>query len=300
MFLWPVCRMVTTWQRSQVSFPRAEETEAEITPCVGSGFVHQLSSSSGLCCTPWAVCNYWSPVTFSACTYSLSARLWICHSTAEISAVILWSEEIYSTEQFPSDWTSRVTIAVSLLWTPVKGTLTSAAPCEWSTGCFGIQQERFHWTDFCSNMETTVIKPLEKYFLLLGTVVSAVQLLWIICMLWETYWDVDLLHKSPFAGKISVHQCLWWADILLWSSISSMVLSPLKHLISVTYTKQFQSSAPQWRVATASGPSSIGAKLSWASAWMLDWGGNRSFISQICFPDLTPINTPVLLLGQGP
>lgn len=70
----------------------------------------------------------WSLVTFSACTHSSSARLWICHSTAEISAVIFWSKEMYSNEQFSSGWTSSVTVAVSLLWTPVKGTLKALQP----------------------------------------------------------------------------------------------------------------------------------------------------------------------------
>lgn len=42
---------------------------------------------------------------------------------------------------------------------------TSAASSEWSTGCFGIEQERFHWTDFCSNMETYCYKAIREIFI---------------------------------------------------------------------------------------------------------------------------------------
>lgn len=116
----------------------------------------------------------WSLVTFSACTYSLSAGLWICHSTAEISAVIFWSRDV---QQWTiPQWLKKQSHCCCLppLNTSERHPKTSAASSEWSTGCFGIQQERFHWTDFGSNMVTTVIKPLEKYLVLLGTVVSAV------------------------------------------------------------------------------------------------------------------------------
>lgn len=84
--------------------------------------------------------HWWLSLPHSFLTHSLSAGLWICHSRAEISAVIFWSKELYSNEQFSSGWTSRVTVAVSLLWTPVKGTLKRLQPTpKWSTGCFGIQ-----------------------------------------------------------------------------------------------------------------------------------------------------------------
>lgn len=174
MFFWPVCRMVTTWQPSQVSFPQAEEREAEVPPRAGSGFVISPAAVQGRVALPEQFAIIWSLVTFSACTQSLSAGLWICHSTAEVSAVIFWSKEMYSNEQFSSGWTSRVTVALSPLNTSERHPKTSAAPSEWSTGCFGIQQERFRWTGFCSNKETTVTKPLDKHLFLLGTVVSAV------------------------------------------------------------------------------------------------------------------------------
>lgn len=152
--------------------PPGRETEAEIPPCAGSGFVHQLSSSSGLSCTPWAVCNYLVTGDF-ACTHSLSAGLWICHSR-DLCCHFLVKRDV---QQWTiPQWLTKQSHCCCLppLHTSERHPKTSEAPSEWSTGCFGIQQERFHWTDFCSNMETTVTKQLEKYLLLLGTVVPAV------------------------------------------------------------------------------------------------------------------------------
>lgn len=176
MFLWPVCRVVTTWQLSQVSFPQAEQTEAEIAPCAGSGFVHQPSSSSGLSCTPWAVCNYLVAGDFSLPVLTAylqgfqsvtSSRDLCCHFLVKRD-VQQWTIPQWLNKQSHCCCLPPLNISV-------RHPKTFAAPSEWSTGCFGVQQERFHWTDFCSNMETTVIKPSEKYLLLLGTVVSAVQ-----------------------------------------------------------------------------------------------------------------------------
>lgn len=175
MFLWPVCRMVTTWQSSQVSFPWAEETEAEIPPCAGCGFVHQPSSSSELSCTPWTVCSYLvtgdflclhSQLICKALNLSQYSRDLCCHFLVKRD-VQQWTILQWLNKQ-------RHCCCLPPLNTSERHPKSSAAPSKGSTGCFGIQQERFHWTGFCSNLETTAIKLLRKYLLLLGTVVSAV------------------------------------------------------------------------------------------------------------------------------
>lgn len=138
-------------------------------------FVHQPNSSSGLSCTPWALCNYlvtgdllclYLQLICRALNLSQYSRDLCCHFLVE------WDVQHWTIPQ----WLNKQSHCCCLppLNTSDRRPKTSAAPSEWSTGCFGIQQEIFHWTDFCSNMETTVIKPLENYLLLLGTVLSAV------------------------------------------------------------------------------------------------------------------------------
>lgn len=113
-------------------------------------FVHQPSSSSGLSCTPWAVCNYLVTGDF-LCLYlqlicralnlSQYSRDLCCHFSGWMRCAALNNSPVAEQSHCQS-------CCLPPLNTSKRHPKTSAAPSEWSTGCFGIQQERFHWTDF--------------------------------------------------------------------------------------------------------------------------------------------------------
>lgn len=152
-------------------------------------------------------------------------------------------------------------------------------------------------------METTVVKPLEKCLLLLGTVVSAVlnYLYALKNTLGCSCGAQEPICQPDFCASVPV-MCRWSSLIQPGSPIQPFLHDFVTLEASNICFLHQTVSAPQRGVASASGPVQccIRAKLSWTSAWMLDWGGNSSFTSQICFPDLTLINLPVLLLGQAP
>lgn len=106
----------------------------------------------------------------SACTSILSAVCWIYHSR-DLWYHFLVTKEVYSNQQVPGNWTSRVTVAVFLLWMQVKGTLKPPQyPLVWSTGCFGIQLQKtpldcFVLVFFPSKMELTIYKAITKIFI---------------------------------------------------------------------------------------------------------------------------------------
>lgn len=173
MFLWPVCRMVTSWQLSQVSFPQAEEPEAEILPRAGSGFIYQLSSSSGLSCTPWVVCSFlvtddflclYSQLICRALNLSQYSRDLCCHFLVKRD-VQQWTIPQWLTKQSHC-W------CLPPLHTSERHPKTSAL-----TGAQNVlvySRKDSTGQTFAAIWKLTVIKPLEKYLLLLGTVVSAV------------------------------------------------------------------------------------------------------------------------------